>query len=183
MSLKIFGIGLNKTGTTSLGKYFKAMGKKLLSRPKLLLNFRSIYSIQKLIEENDVFEDWPFPLYYKDLYLLYPNAKFILTLRKDEEEWFNSLRKHSERTGPKPQRKIAYGYFMATEKNKKEHINFYKKHKREVIEFFNKYDRKKLLILKTDSLHKEKKIHDFLEIEFDATNYTPYPHENKSIDK
>lgn len=182
MSTKIFGIGLNKTGTSSLGAYFKSMGKKLLCRPKLLSNIHSsgIQSIKNLIDENDVFEDWPFPLYYQELYTMYPNAKFILTLRKDEEEWFQSLEQHSKRTGPSKLRKIAYGYSMPTEENKQHHIDIYRKHKKEVTTFFRKNNRRNFLILKTNDKNKEKKIYRFLGISYDPLYYLPYPHKNRS---
>ena len=41
----------------------------------------------------EAFQDVPFslPNIYKKLYILYPNAKFILTIRDSAEQWYSSL--------------------------------------------------------------------------------------------
>ncbi|MGE4457608.1 MAG: sulfotransferase, partial [Arcobacteraceae bacterium] len=52
--------------------------------------YRFLYAYLKTA---NAFQDVPFSLrnLYKLIYLKYPNAKYILTIRKDVDTWFNSL--------------------------------------------------------------------------------------------
>jgi len=107
--VKIFGIGLNKTGTTTLGYCFRELGFNHKSYDlKLLKHYHNnnMDPIFKTVNQFDVFEDWPWPLLYKMLDKKYNNARFILTVRKDPETWYGSLRKHADRTGPTHARQI-----------------------------------------------------------------------------
>ena len=112
---KIFGTGLNKTGTTTLGQCWKIPGYRTTSGNKGLLkdvmlrnHFTHVY---ETASQFDLFEDWPWPLIYKELDLMFPGSKFILTTRNNEDVWLNSLKKHSMKTNPRKHcRKLAYGY-------------------------------------------------------------------------
>lgn len=157
--MKIFGIGVNKTGTKSLGHALKTLGFdnnhnfdfKLIEEAKA----DDLTRIQDIINKHDSFEDWPYPLIYKKLDELYPDAKFILTLRKDPDTWFHSLVKHSKLTGPTKHREAIYGFSMPAQENKKAHIKYYNKHNNGVVEYFK--DRPdKLLILNFETMdHQE----------------------------
>ncbi len=96
---KIFCIGLNKTGTTSLEKLLLLFGYKTGNQ-----SVGEILSLDWLIDQNakriikycytaDAFQDAPFsfPGLYKVLDNAFPNSKFILTVRSNPEEWFDSL--------------------------------------------------------------------------------------------
>ncbi|MFY0608254.1 MAG: hypothetical protein JXR10_16165 [Cyclobacteriaceae bacterium] len=137
--MKIFGIGLNKTGTTSLGQALEILGyKKHLKSDLELLNAwsqGSLEVIQAAIDENEVFEDWPWPLTYEWVADKYPDAKFILTTRSSSERWFKSLCKHADKTGPTQFRKIVYGHEMPHE-FMEHHITYYNKHNENVRSFF-----------------------------------------------
>lgn len=97
---KIFCIGQNKTGTTSLETFFKDHGFKVGNQRKAELliddyinrNWKPILQYCKTAE---VFQDIPFSNEY--LYVLldhhFPNAKFILTERSSSEIWYNSITK------------------------------------------------------------------------------------------
>ena len=179
--MKIFGIGLNKTGTTSLGHYFQNMGYLSYcnwTAKMLRMALNNDPEMYEIIDKFDVFQDWPWPIIYKRLYNKYSDAKFILTLRNTPEEWFISFCNHSHKMGRQITRKIIYGYDYPSEENKKEHIEFYNNHNNDVIEFFkNKKNKKdKLLILKTNDINKEQKICDFIKIPY---NNIKYPHSNK----
>jgi hypothetical protein len=138
--MKVFGIGLNKTGTTTLGHIGKHLGLRCTSCDEELLadfvlrnDFKRIF---ERVEDNDLFEDWPWPFIYKQLDARYPGSKFILTVRKSESVWFESLCKHSLRTHPfKHCRKLAFG-FNFPERNKEEHLNLYRQHNAAVREYF-----------------------------------------------
>lgn len=95
---KIFGIGFNKTGTTSLEDIFKHYGYRLPDQneqERLLTRdvFNNDYArLKEFVEQYDAFQDMPFSqgLSFVACDALFPEAKFILTLR-DEDEWFDSL--------------------------------------------------------------------------------------------
>lgn len=94
---KVFCIGLNKTGTTSLEKALKELGfkvgKQSIAEELSIEVFEGIYdNIFKYIDKYNAFQDLPFSVgdFYKVLYKQYPEAKFILSLRDDENEWYKS---------------------------------------------------------------------------------------------
>ncbi|MDG5492252.1 sulfotransferase [Psychroserpens sp. SPM9] len=102
---KIFCIGQNKTGTTTVESVFKSFGYTLGNQIKgeLLFkawqegNFKEIIEFCKTAE---AFQDVPFslPNTYQHLDEAYPDAKFILTERDSAEQWYQSLtRFHSKK--------------------------------------------------------------------------------------
>lgn len=96
---KIFCIGLNKTGTTSLEVAFKELGFKVgnqVNAEKIF--FKILYSgdyadLVKYCETADVFQDVPFSFFDCVPYLdkEFPESKFILSLRESPKIWYNSL--------------------------------------------------------------------------------------------
>lgn len=95
---KIFCIGRNKTGTTSLQRFFIDHGYKVGDQPRaeLLIKHyvkRDWKPIIKYCRSYEVFQDIPFSLPYTYIVLDYhfPGSKFILTVRDSPEEWYNSL--------------------------------------------------------------------------------------------
>jgi hypothetical protein len=101
---KVFCIGLNKTGTTTLEKVLKDFNYKMGNQKKGELLFKDWYkrdfnSIIKFSKSAEAFQDAPFsfPFTFIALDQYFPNAKFILTLRDSPEQWYNSLVKfHSK---------------------------------------------------------------------------------------
>ena len=102
--VKVFGIGRNKTGTTSLQDGLTALGYRVAPTKKgeFLLedwakgNFRSILSLSR---EYNAFQDVPFnlPGTFEVVDKEFPGSKFVLTVRDSAEQWFNSLLKfHSK---------------------------------------------------------------------------------------
>jgi hypothetical protein len=136
--MKVIGIGLNKTGTTTLGVCLKHWGLKHISCSKDAFDLwrREDYpSLLEWIGQYDSFEDWPWPLFYREIDKAYPDAKFILTRRKNPKSWFKSLCKHAERTGPTEFRKYIYGYEMP-HGHEREHIRYYTEHNDAVRDYF-----------------------------------------------
>ena len=97
---KIFCIGFNKTGSTSLTKFFKDHGYIVGDQIKaeLLIDDyikRNWEPILKYCRTAQVFQDVPFSNDY--LYVLldhyFPNSKFILSERSSSEEWYRSISK------------------------------------------------------------------------------------------
>lgn len=140
MQRKIFGVGLNKTGTTSLKLAFQKLGYEHLDRrPRLfkLWQKRNFTEIFEQIEDYETFEDWPWPLMVKELLDHYGDkAQFILTRRRSAEAWVESLKKHSLRTHPvRNPREAIFGHPYPHGYEEK-HIAFYNAHLARTRELF-----------------------------------------------
>jgi len=95
---KIFCIGMGKTGTTSLEAFFRELGFTLGNQNKaedLLEDWaiRNFTPIVAFARSAQVFQDIPFclPFTYVFLDRAYPDSKFILSVRDDAEQWYESL--------------------------------------------------------------------------------------------
>jgi hypothetical protein len=85
--MKIIGVGLSKTGTSSLAAALNQLG------------FRCVHSWQAYaIGVQAAMVDGPAASRYRELDIMYPGSRFILTLRQ-REAWLESCRKHWERPG------------------------------------------------------------------------------------
>ena len=83
---KVFGIGLQRTGTTSLFSALNTLGIK--AAPHGIPLFFDIND--PVLYRYDAFMDNPIPLLYKQLDIKVPGSRFILTTR-DEESWLKSV--------------------------------------------------------------------------------------------
>ena len=149
-AFKVFGVGLNKTGTSTLGVCLQSLGYRHLSlRADLLAKFRlgHIEDVYAVIDEFESFEDWPYPLMYRELYDRYgDDARFILTTRIDPDTWFESLKSHSLRSDPNRHcRQLAYG-FPYPHGLMKEHVAIYERHNAGVRRFFADKQKASLLL-------------------------------------
>ncbi|MGF1572832.1 MAG: sulfotransferase [Sumerlaeia bacterium] len=136
--MKIIGVGLNKTGTTTLGQCLKFWGNTHCSWSTPAFELWRDNKHAELIEfarNYTSFEDWPWPLIYRELDEAFPGSKFILTRRSTPEVWFESLCLHAERTGPTEFRRVIYGYAMPHE-HAEHHIHIYLKHNQAVRDYF-----------------------------------------------
>ena len=95
---KIFCIGRNKTGTTSLESFFRSNGLRVgnQARAELLIDDWARGEFGPIVEycrTAEVFQDVPFSLAhtYAALDQAYPDSRFVLTIRSSPEEWYNSL--------------------------------------------------------------------------------------------
>ncbi len=96
-TIKIFCIGRNKTGTSSLELALKDLGYKMGNQAKAEIlikdyaksNWKPIIDFCKTA---DAFQDVPFssPYTWLILHEHYPESKFILTTR-DAEKWYQSI--------------------------------------------------------------------------------------------
>lgn len=173
--MKIFCIGLNKTGTTSLTKVFLDLGFKVGNQreAELLTDFYFKGDFQPIIDyckKYQVFQDVPFsyPGIFKEMDKAFPGSKFILTTRDNPEQYYNSIINfHSKIFGNgkiptvenlKNSTYVKKGWvwknrerlFNITEQDdpydKQMIINFYNKHNQEVLEYF-KNRKNDLLVL------------------------------------
>jgi len=102
---KIFCVSMQRTGTTSVGKFFRDFGFSWAGWPANRDNdwsgswyegdYERIFSSEDFRLAN-AYEDgpWFLPGFYKVLYHRFPEAKFILFTR-DPDKWFQSMIKHS----------------------------------------------------------------------------------------
>lgn len=162
---KIFGIGLNKTGTTSLKTAMEELGFSTGYQPKaekLILDWknRNFKNLISYCYTAQFFQDVPFslPFTYVALDNAFPGSKFILTIRNDDHQWYNSITKfHSKLWGengkiPDEQdlRNAEYLYKgwawdfnrasintpLYDLYNKNQLLDFYNNHNKNVIEYF-----------------------------------------------
>src|SRR3954469_8228837 len=95
---KVFCIGFTKTGTTSLERGLRDLGYRLGNQHQgesLLPHYvsRNFRPIVEFCLSADAFQDAPFcfPFTYVALDQSFPNAKFILSVRDDAEQWYRSI--------------------------------------------------------------------------------------------
>ena len=93
--MKVLGVGLGKTGTTSLAQALRVIG------------FRTLHwapdAMREVFEQGtepdftryagwDAVTDIPAALYYREIMAAFPGCKFVLTVR-DEQDWLASIRR------------------------------------------------------------------------------------------
>lgn len=137
--VKFFGIGMQKTGTTTLAEYFIRCGFKhhyggsvALTQDVLRGNLKRIW---QRIEQYDSFEDAPWYMIYKQLDERFPDAKFIFTVRSSSEKWMKSVQKHTDYHGLQFPWKQAFGYGNPRG-HEADFIRKYEEHNEAVEEYF-----------------------------------------------
>lgn len=140
---QIFGIGLGRTGTTSLNSAFNILGYKSIHYPLTLSPI--------LTEKYNAATDTLIAINYRLLAENYPQSKFVLTIRK-KEDWLKSFDRHFQEDKfknyiYKPQalelRKELYG----TDKfDYQVYSDLFSSHLEDVLDYF-RYDITRLLIL------------------------------------
>ncbi|MFK7984446.1 MAG: sulfotransferase family protein [Sandaracinaceae bacterium] len=92
----VFGLGLSRTGTRSLTSALHILGVDTIHYPIDDDSFRALSSGKldfRVLNLFDGITDITVSPFYEALDRLYPNAKFILTLR-DEDTWLRSCKNH-----------------------------------------------------------------------------------------
>lgn len=202
---KIFCIGRNKTGTTSLEKAAKDLGLKVGSQydAELLFPFyikRDFAPIIKYCKSAQFFQDVPFslPYTYQILDYAFPESKFILTLRNSDEEWYNSLinfqTKIHGHDGKLPtiedlknSSRIFKGFAYLTKKeifgtpdddlyNKEMMIDHYNQYNKNVLHYFK--NKNNLLVI---NISKPDSYHEFCSFIGEKPIYNEFPWENKTV--
>ncbi|MCC7475526.1 MAG: hypothetical protein IT425_09030 [Pirellulales bacterium] len=95
---KVFCIGCGKTGTTSIAAALESLGYRMGDQwvAELLIDDwarRDFCPIVEYCHSADAFQDIPFSLpdTFQAVDAAFPNSQFILTVRNDADEWFDSL--------------------------------------------------------------------------------------------
>ncbi len=138
----IFGIGLSKTGTTSLFVALHLLGYRAgtfrhLMRLGLADWFKGSFE-RDYLAEYDALTDLPIGLYYPELDKRYPNSKFILTTRS-LEPWIKSISaqfvKHPD-PAPGFIRDVRLATYGATSCSDVRYRHVYETHSRDAIAYF-----------------------------------------------
>ena len=205
---KIFGIGLNKTGTTSLKTAMEELGYVVghqRTGEKLMPQWakREFNEIISYCKTAQFFQDAPFskPYTYVVLDHEFPDSKFILTVRYSAEEWYQSLTKfHGKKWGKdrniptkedlKKASYISKGWawkmnrysYDAPEDNpykKNVLINTYQRHNQQVKEYF-RFRPDDLLVLNVAEEGAYQKLCNFLGVESDRQQF-PWKNKTKEV--
>jgi hypothetical protein len=153
---KVVGIGLPKTGTTTLGYCFRRFGFKHRTFDMDLavqVKQNKLEPVLKEAEKYETFEDWPWFAIYRELDQQFPNSKFILTTRKDTETYVTSLKGHHDREGIRKKGFIKphwWNEVFGVEPAEWDYENSaqrYEKHNLEVLEYFGDRINKDLLVV------------------------------------
>jgi hypothetical protein len=138
--MKIFCIGFQKTGTTTLAQVFRSGGFKVtgpngIYDPQIAQNVGDL--VDRLVGRYDVFQDNPWPLFYKEMAESFPEAYFIHSHR-DTEAWISSVVKHFGGSD-RPMLRMIYGV-GDPRGNEGQFVETYERHNAAVSEFFSKGD-------------------------------------------
>src|SRR5688572_18590389 len=96
---KVFGVGLSKTGTSSLTEALNILGIRSVHFPNDERTFEELRCAQyrlSVLDEYQSVTDTPVAPYFAQLDSAWPGSKFILTVR-DKSEWLRSAEAHWER--------------------------------------------------------------------------------------
>ena len=202
--IKLFCIGINKTGTTSIEKALKDLGFAVGDQNKahaLMYDYekRNFKPIIKYCNTADAFQDAPFSYYYTFIALdnAFPKAKFILTVRDTPEQWYHSLVNfHTKlfgkegdiptaddlREAKRPYGRTVLGNlkmrFNINENdvyNKEKLIYYYNTHNNLIFDYFK--FKNNLLLINLSNKNSYKDFCDFIEVK---PKYDEFPWENKT---
>jgi hypothetical protein len=181
---KVFGIGLNKTGTTTLAACLKILGydRQCGYSHDLLEQYRSgnLELIFATLDAHDSFEDWPYPLMYREIFARYgKTARYVLTKRSSADKWLSSLKRHSLRTDPdRYSRQLVYGYHYP-HGFEAEHIAIYTSPNEGVVDFFQERTASDVLLeICWEQGDGWQELCQFLKLPVPAC---PFPHENSGM--
>lgn len=136
MKRKIFCIGFQKTGTSSLGVALTQLGYRVKGPVKTRdprIASRLLEETLPLVGKYDAFQDNPWPILYRTLDERYPGSRFILTVR-DVDSWLNSVLGHFGEKNT-PMRALIYGVGCPAG-NEDIYRQRFLRHEQEVREYF-----------------------------------------------
>lgn len=203
---KVFVVGRNKTGTTSIAGALKDAGFVVgcQQQAELLIDDwinRDFREIIKYCKSADAFQDIPFslPYTYQAVDQAFPGSKFILTVRDSSLQWYESItRFYTNLLGSKKlptfeelsvypyaykgwlwkQQQAVYGDHDGYLYDQDNYIRNYEKHNADIIEYF-RFRPEDLLVINLANVDAGVQITNFLGLK-DKT--VVVPHLNKSTD-
>ncbi|MGB5965064.1 MAG: sulfotransferase [Sulfurimonadaceae bacterium] len=201
---KVFCVGQNKTGTTTVEAVLKSLGYKMGDQVKgeMLMSewaVRDFKNIVNLCKTADAFQDIPFSndFTYTVLDYAFPKSKFILTVRDNKDEWYESItRFHTKLVGKDrlptaddlkefnyrykgflwEAQQVKYGIDETTVYDYEIYTDQYEMHNHRVQEYF-KHRPEDLLVLNLSEDNAMEKLYTFLGINYNGEDM---PHLNAS---
>ena len=174
--VKVFGIGFHKTGTSSLGSALELLGYTVCGcKPQLIKSLREgdLTPSLEMARHFGAFQDFPWPILFRELDQAFPGSQFILTVR-DEKSWLRSNLNHFG-SRPRETLKWIYGAYHPKD-NEQLYLDRYRQHNREVLDYFE--DRKDdLLILDLQTGHGWEELCPFLGVPIPDESF---PHKQKA---
>lgn len=176
---KVFGIGLSRTGTTSLCRAMEILGYRTIHCPR---------DIVEIAGWCDACADITVSMRYKHLDKVFPESRFIYTTR-ERESWLNSCESHfngesrlSRPGSPYIDSTAIYAAYAEAEIAMYGQLEFdrqvwseaYERHNEDVMSYF-KDKKERLLVIDIEKTKDYTALMSFLEI-----SHIPFPHLNRS---
>lgn len=173
--MKVLGVGLGRTGTSSLKVALKKLGYKTKQFDSSFLDLLRDDKSPDLSKYDDIdaLVDIPTALYYKDFLLRYPNLKCVLTVR-NTTDWLSSMKRHYETFRPDERVKRARVLAFGIEGFDKD--VFAARYAQWNEQVLRDIQADQLLVLDVDEKHKWEKLCEFLG---EPIPSEPWPWENK----
>jgi Sulfotransferase domain len=172
--MKIFCIGLSRSGAISLTEALKILGYRSLS-------VRNFEQLEDNLSKYDAFTHSPLAAVYKELDIRFPDSKFILNIR-ERESWLRSVEKQwaaADLVGvPETGRKNRQRIYGTNQFDREIFSRVYDQHLEDVTKHFKGRDQS-LLILDVCGGEGFEKICPFLD---KSIPLQPFPHRNSARD-
>jgi hypothetical protein len=187
---KVFGIGLSKTGTSSLDRALNDLGIPSIHYPHDPTTFHELASANyrlSVLNKYQSITDIPAAPFYPQFDSMYPGSRFILTVR-ELDSWLDSIEHHWKFMNEWSKRDVSFSEFTkfitacvygSYEFGRNRFAYVYEKHHADVLSYFA--DRPDdLLVLNASSGEGWDELCSFLDI---PTPERPYPHTNRREEK
>jgi hypothetical protein len=163
MDRKVFGIGLSKTGTTSLASMLEKLGFSFVQDnmgdyEEITLD-ELICRMDEAVEKYNAFSDSPWCRFYQRYAERFPDSQFILTLRP-VDRWMNSMSNFADKDIPI----MGHAYGVRRFRGNEEHFKkLYQQHTIDAIQYFSgKPGRLLVLDIEADAASLARAIEAFL---------------------
>jgi hypothetical protein len=180
---KVFCVGFQKTGTTSLYAALTMLGYKTAavvgrgwSADRLATEGAALCI--ETMRDCDAAQDMPWPIFFRELDAAYPGSKFVLTIR-EPESWFRSIEGHFG-ANPDAMQAFVYGRDAAAPAgNRQRYLDVLARHERAVrAHFCDRPD--DLLVMDLERGDGWRELCAFLDAPPPAE---PFPAKNRSADR
>jgi hypothetical protein len=180
---KVFCIGFQKTGTTSLYVALKQIGCRVSGTvadrwTAARLASEGAQLCIEIARRYDAAEDMPWPVFFRELDAAFPSAKFILTVR-DKDAWYQSVDRHFGQADTEMHRFVYGGDSGRARDSRERWIGVYSAHNAAVVDYFR--DRpNNLLVMDLVRGDGWEKLAPFLGV---SAPDTPFPIRNTSVER
>lgn len=150
-SAKVFGVGFHKTGTSSLAQALKILGYRTIhgdssaswhggNEGRGLIEMIDSGNFQlPTLERFDAFCDNPYFTIWQQLAASFPDARFVLTIR-DEQQWLDSCVRYYKGRRIRPMRSWLFGEHAdpsSSSAARAAWLNAYRAHNAAVLDYFH----------------------------------------------